>query len=249
MLSEVASARGRLPIHKVNREGLSAKVVDQLQDLIFEKHLRSGDRLPGERELCEQFGVSRTVIREATKVLAQRGLLTIEPGRGSFITLPDERDIARSISLFARARDVTAGDLAQVRRALEPEIVALAASRTTETLLQALQHCIEIMDATLDEPELFIQADQEFHSLLAEATGNQLLLALTGVIVNLAQHVRRQMFIVPEAPVRGQVYHRRILASLAAGDAEGARAMMLEHLTEVEQYVNLAKASLSEPEE
>ncbi len=101
MLPAQNTAHRELPVQKVNREGLSEQIVEQLQELIFEKHLRSGNRLPGERELCEQFGVSRTVIREATKILAQRGMLVIEPGRGTYVTLPAEQDVARSITLFA----------------------------------------------------------------------------------------------------------------------------------------------------
>ncbi len=234
MLERPAASR-ELPVQKVSREGLAEQVVEQIQDLIFEKHLQSGNRLPGERELCQQFGVSRTVIREATKILSQRGLLTIEPGRGSFVTLPAERDIARSISLFARARDVTFADLGQVRQALEPEIAALAAGKATPAQIAAMQSCIAVMDDSLADPETYVQADQEFHSILAEATDNQLLMALTGVIVNLAQSLRRLMFLIPEAPVRGQHYHRKILECVSRDDAAGARAMMLEDLLQVDR--------------
>ena len=171
---EQATAYRDLPVQKVSREGLHEQVVEQMQELIFEKHLRSGSRLPGERELCERFGVSRTVIREASKVLAQRGLLVIEPGRGTFVTLPAEHDVARSIALFARARDVSFANLVEVRRALEPEIAELAAARATETHVQRLQACIEVMDRSLTDPEAYVAADQEFHSVLAEATGNDI---------------------------------------------------------------------------
>lgn len=241
MLPEQITAYRELPVQKVNREGLYAQVVEQLQDLIFEKHLRSGSRLPGERELCAQFGVSRTVIREATKVLAQRGMLMIEPGRGTFVTLPAEHDVARSIALFARARDVSFANLVEVRRALEPEIAELAAARATEMHRQRLQACIEVMDRSLTDPEAYVAADQEFHSVLAEATGNDLFVAITGVIVNLAQSARRLMFAIPEAPVRGQDHHRKIVQSIAALNGLAARLAMTEHLQQVEQDIMAAK--------
>lgn len=240
MLSEQATAPRELPVQKVSREGLSEQVVEQLQDLILDKQLRSGNRLPGERELCEQFGVSRTVIREATKALAQRGLLVIEPGRGTFVTLPAERDVARSIAFFVRARDVSFANLVEVRRALEPEIAELAAARATEAHVRRLQECIDVMDRSLTDPEAYVVADQEFHSVLAEATGNDIFIAITGVIVNLAQSARRLMFAVPEAPKRGQAYHRKILACIAAGDGSCARTMMLEHLCQVEEDIRAA---------
>ena len=239
-----ATAYRDLPVQKVSREGLHEQVVEQMQELIFEKHLRSGSRLPGERELCERFGVSRTVIREASKVLAQRGLLVIEPGRGTFVTLPAEHDVHRSIALFARARDVSFANLVEVRRALEPEIAELAAARATETHRQRLQACIEVMDRSLADPEAYVAADQEFHSVLAEATGNDIFIAITGVIVSLAQNARRLMFAIPEAPDRGQSYHRRILECIVASDGTGARSTMFEHLRQVEQDI-VAAATLS----
>jgi GntR family transcriptional regulator, transcriptional repressor for pyruvate dehydrogenase complex len=242
---EQAAAYTDLPVQKVSREGLHEQVVAQMQELIFEKHLRSGSRLPGERELCERFGVSRTVIREATKVLAQRGMLLIEPGRGTFVTLPAEHDVARAIALFARARDVSFANLVEVRRALEPEIAELAAARATEAHLQRLQACIDVMDRSLTDPEAYVAADQEFHSVLAEATGNDIFIAITGVIVNLAQNARRLMFAITEAPKRGQAYHRTILACIAAGDGACARKMMLEHLAQVEQDIGAATSDVA----
>ena len=244
MLPAQNTAHRALPVQKVNREGLSEQIVEQLQELIFEKHLRSGNRLPGEREFASSFGVSRTVIREATKVLAQRGMLVIEPGRGTYVTLPAEQDVARSITFFARARDVSFLNLVEVRRALEPEIAELAAARATETHRQRLRACIEVMDRSLADPEAYVTADQEFHSVLAEATGNDIFIAISGVIVSLAQNARRLMFAIPEAPDRGQSYHRRILECIVASDSVGARSTMFEHLRQVEQDI-VAAAKLS----
>lgn len=237
MLPEPGVARAELPIQKVSREGLAEQVVEQLQDLIFEKHLRSGSRLPSERELCLQFGVSRTVIREATKVLAQRGLLTIEPGRGTFVSLPAEHDVARSLALFARARDVSFDNLVEVRRALEPEIARLASTRATEAHMARLQDCIDVMDRSLEEPEAYVAADQEFHSILAEATGNDIFVAILGAIVHLAQDARRLMFTISDAPRIGQEYHRAILRAVAQRDDVTACKMMFEHVREVERSI------------
>jgi GntR family transcriptional regulator, transcriptional repressor for pyruvate dehydrogenase complex len=237
MLSERVTAHRELPVQKINREGLSQQVVEQLQGLIFEKHLRSGNRLPGERELCRQFGVSRTVIREASKVLAQRGLLLIEPGRGTFVTLPAEHDVAFSIALFARARNVSFDNLVEVRRALEPEIASLAAGRATGLHMDRLQACIDVMDRSLADPEAYVAADQEFHSILADATGNDIFVAILGAIVNLAQNARRLMFTISDAPKIGQDYHRAILVAVAQHDGATARRMMFEHVQEVERGI------------
>lgn len=180
-------------------------------------------------------------MRAVTKALAQRGLLVIEPGRGTFVTLPAERDVARSIAFFVRARDVSFANLVEVRHALEPEIAELAAGRATEADVRRLQECIDVMDRSLTDPEAYVAADQAFHTVLAEATGNDIFIAITGVIINLAQNARRLIFhAVPEAPKRGQMYHRRLLACITAGDGSCARTMMLEHLCQVEQDIRAA---------
>lgn len=229
-----------LLVRKVSREGLSEQVVEQLQTLVVDRHLRSGDRLPGERELCEQFGVSRTVIREATRILAQRGIVTIEPGRGTFVSLPDQTNIALAIELYARARHVPLQHVVQVRQVLEPEIARIAAEHATEEQIERLARCAEVMDHRLDDPAAYNAADQEFHSTLAEATGNELFCALTGVIVNLAQETRRAMFDVEGAPFRGQEFHKLILQRMRQRDGVGARAVMLQHLQQVDQDVAAA---------
>jgi GntR family transcriptional repressor for pyruvate dehydrogenase complex len=233
-------ARNWLNVQKVSREDLYEKVVEQLQELVVAQHLQIGDRLPGERELCETFGVSRNVIREATKVLAQRGVLAIEPGKGTFVTLPALESIADSIELFARARRVPFAYLVELRRALEPEIAALAARRAKPEHLQHMEQCITEMELNLSNPTAYVAADQEFHSTLAEATGNVLFVAMTGAIVNLAQSARKVMFEIPEAPRRGQHYHRQLLKFVAEGNSEAARQAMLEHLRQVEEDIAAA---------
>jgi DNA-binding FadR family transcriptional regulator len=230
-----------LQVQKVSREGLAEQVVEQLQALVVDRYLRSGDRLPGERELCEQFGVSRTVIREATRILAQRGIVAIEPGRGTFVSLPDQRNIALAIELYARARHISLQRVVQVRQVLEPEIARIAAEHATAEQVERLARCIQVMDHSLDDPAAYNAADQEFHSTLAEATGNELFSALTGVIVNLAQKTRRAMFDVSGAPGRGQEYHKLILQRVRERDGAGAGQAMLQHLQQVDRDVAAAE--------
>lgn len=230
----------RLNVQKVSREDLYEKVVEQLQELVMAQQLQTGDRLPGERELCETFGVSRNVIREATKVLAQRGMLTIEPGKGTFVTVPALKNIADSIELFARARQVPFAHLVELRRGLEPEIAALAAKRAKPEHLQRLEQYIAEMELSLAHPDAYLVADQEFHSTLAEITDNVLFVAISGAIVNLAQNARRIIFQVPGSPQRAQQYHRQLLKFVAEGNSEAARQAMLEHLHQVEADITLA---------
>jgi GntR family transcriptional regulator, transcriptional repressor for pyruvate dehydrogenase complex len=217
-------------VRRVSREGLYEQVVQQLQDLIVAKHLKIGDRLPAERELCEQFRVSRPVIREAMKVLAHRGMLNIQSGRGTFVTVPTAENIALSIELYARARGLGFSSVVEVRRALESEIAALAATRAKREHVERLQMLIGDMDRSLRNPEAFLVADQEFHNTLAEATGNDLFVAITGVIVNLAQEMRRVTLEIPGSPERFQSEHRELLRLVLQGDAGAARKAVQDGL-------------------
>lgn len=229
-----------LNLRKVSREDLYEQVVEQIENLIIDRQLQMGDRLPGERELCEQLGVSRNVIREATKVLTHRGMVSIEPGKGTFVTLPALDNIVDSIGLFARARQLPFSNLVELRRALEPEIAALAAQRFKPEHLQRLAACIDIMERALSDPDAYVETDQEFHHVLAEATGNSLFVAITSAIVQLAQDARRVMFAIPEAPKRGQVFHRQLLKFVSEGNSEAARQAMLEHLQQVDEDIKAA---------
>ena len=91
---------------KVPRKRLYQRVVGQILDMIISGKLQVGDRLPSEAELCDQFGVSRTVIREATKSLAERGLLYSQPGRGTFMIPLSPQDLSDPFGLFVKASDV-----------------------------------------------------------------------------------------------------------------------------------------------
>lgn len=229
-----------LNIQKVSREDLYEQVVVQIEDMIIDRQLHLGDRLPGERELCEQFGVSRNVIREATKVLAHRGMVSIEPGKGTYVTLPALNNITDSIGLFARATRLPFSNLLELRRALEPEIAALAAKRAEPDHLQRMTSCIDSMDRALSDSDAYVEADQEFHQVLAEATGNSLFIAITDAIAQLTLDARRMTFFISKSPNRGQVYHRQLLKYVSEGNSDAARQAMLDHLQQAEEDMNAA---------
>jgi GntR family transcriptional repressor for pyruvate dehydrogenase complex len=216
------------------------RVAVQIEQRILAGELHSGDRLPTERELAEQFQVSRTAVREALKILAQRGLVDMRPGRGTIVIDGAHEALQHSLGLVMRLKlgEVGGSDsLVEVREILEVEIAALAAERANEQEIAALQEAVQVMDAHLDDADAFIAADNRFHEALAQATQNALILTLVKSIVHLLSEQRKQIFATWGAPQRGQIHHKSILASVIQRDPAAARAAMRAHLQQVREDV------------
>jgi len=219
--------------HKFTRERLYEQVADHIDGLISAGKLKVGDRLPPERELAERLGVARGVVREAVRLLSVKGLVTVEPGRGTFIVERGAETISDHLSRLSRMGRFTFDDLNELRRMLEVEIAALAAERAQPEDVVQLNQAIEVMEEHLDAPEGYIAADLEFHLALANATQNRMFSLLIEVIVDLLQESRRLIFHVPGAPQRGQVWHRKIAVAVAQRDAAGASEAMRRHLEQI----------------
>lgn len=216
------------------------QVAIQIETRILRGELRSGDRLPTERELAEQFHVSRTAVREAMKILAQKGLVDMRPGRGTIVIDGAHEAMQDSIGLVMKLKlgEVGGSDnLVEVRGILETEIAALAAVRATDKEIAAMREAIAIMDENLNNADAFIAADNRFHEALAQATQNALIMILINSIVNLLSEQRKQVFQVEGGPQRGQIHHKRILDNVIRREPEAARAAMRSHLQQVREDV------------
>jgi GntR family transcriptional regulator, transcriptional repressor for pyruvate dehydrogenase complex len=222
------------------------QVAEQIEKRILDGELRSGDRLPTERHLAEQFHVSRTAVREAMKILAQKGLVDMRPGRGTIVIDGANAAMQDSIDLVMKLRLGEVGgsnNLVEVREILEIEIAALAAARATEEEIAAMREAVKIMDETLDDADAFIAADNRFHEALAQATQNTLIFILVNSIVNLLSEQRKQIFDVEGGPQRGQIHHKRILESVIRRDPQAARDTMRSHLRQVREDVGQFRQS------
>ncbi len=230
----------------------SSKVYEQIsaqiEHLIVSGHLRSGDRLPTERELADQFQASRTAVREAMKTLAQKGLVDMRPGRGTIVIDGTSQAMQHSLGLLLRLGPADSEEqLVEVRELLEPEIAARAAERATEEQISALQAAVETMDTHLEEAAAYIAADNEFHRILAQATHNALLLTFVDSIVGLLREQRQHIFSVAGGAARGQQHHKAILEAIRHHEPETARAAMRAHLHQVRTDVATALAQRPAP--
>lgn len=217
------------------------QIAEQIEQLIVSGKLRSGDRLPTERELAEQFQASRTAVREAMKTLAQKGLVDMRPGRGTIVIDGTSQAMRHSLGLMMRVGQVGGSDdLVEVREILEPEIAALAAARARAADIAALQEAVKVMDASMSDADTYIAADNDFHRALATATRNTLILAFVDSIVGLLSEQRKHIFSVSGGPERGQLHHKHLLDAVARRDSAAARAAMQEHLQQVRADVGAA---------
>ena len=223
---------------------LYEQITEQIQNRIIAGQLRPGDKLPPERELAEQFGVSRTAVREAVMALHEKGLLEVRPGKGTFISnitdstsevMRDSLDLIVNVGLANGL-----ADLVQVRALLEPGIAAVAAEMATTEDIQAMQTAVDTMDAALDNADVYVEADLEFHRALAKASQNSLITILLDSIVDLLREQRKRIFLVEGGPERGQHHHKRILEAVATHNPIAAREAMAVHLKQVLDDSNAA---------
>jgi GntR family transcriptional regulator, transcriptional repressor for pyruvate dehydrogenase complex len=215
---------------------LYEQIVQQIEESILKGTLKPGDQLPAERELAHRFGVSRTAVREAVKVLREKGLAEAYSGRGTFITDGTSQAVRQSFDLMLKiGRPEGSMHLVEVREILEPEIAALAATRAEKQHLTAMRDAVAVMDRTREDADAFTEADLDFHLSLAEAAANPLILSLIDSIVGLLRDQRMRIFHVDGGPERGQFHHKLILEAIESRDPERARQAMRAHLQQVRE--------------
>jgi GntR family transcriptional repressor for pyruvate dehydrogenase complex len=216
-----------------SRQRLPEVVADALQQEILKAGLKLGDRLPTEPELAQRYGVSRTVVREAARLLAQRGLVTVRPGRGMTVAEVDGRFIAEQYGLLMRLSDGTFAQLLELRLVLEVEMAALAAARRTPEQVAALHELNRRLAQARGSREAFLAADLAFHELVAAASGNPFF----SLVVNPINGFLREAYSngpgYPSEAHHTVEEHGEIAAAIAASDPGGARFQTERHLRRI----------------
>lgn len=209
------------------------QIVEQIEESVSNGSLKPGDQLPSERDLAQQFGVSRTAVREAVKALHERGRLETFAGRGTFITDAASHGIRESLDRMTKVGGTR--HLAVLLTMLEPEIAALAATRSGDQHIATMRETLNVMDQSFDDPQACIDADLDFHLTLAEAVGNPVILALIDSIVDVLREKRMRVFEVRGGVERARLHHSKILDAIEARDPAAAREAMRAHLRQVRE--------------
>jgi len=218
-----------IPVEREAR--LSDKVADSILRTILSRQLKPGAALPSERELGEQYDVSRTVIREAVRALGAQGVVDARAGRGLRVARVGHEKVSTSLALYLHGQEeLPYPKIHQVRNAIELAIAALAAEQTTDEQIETMRELCRQMRAAATSAEEHSRLDVEFHRELARSTGNELFLIVLDSIGDVMLQVRRISFALPGDPAKADREHTAILRAVAAHDPERAREAMRKHL-------------------
>src|SRR5499427_11068436 len=233
----MAAARGRT--RKVRSiEGGADQVVGYVRGLIERKELRPGDRLPAERELAEQIGVSRPTVRMGLHALAAMGCVHSRHGSGTYIPAGPPALGTEPLSLLAALHDFTHQQMYDARRILEVGAAGLAAECATPEQMASLADEVAGLYASMHDPQRFLVHDINFHRQVAAASGNPIIAAVVEMVSALYYEQRRET--AEQASDRdlrdAADAHREIYQAIRAHDAEAARRAMNEHLLRARAY-------------
>src|SRR5665648_457715 len=217
---------------------LSEGIVNQIMQAINNEKLNPGDKLPPERELCTVFSVSRTVIRDALKMLVGLGVVTIRHGMGAYINeVNGDEDVSHLAALLQISRG-TVEELFQVREIIESQAVIWCTENANEEDLRLLQHIVrkgkELGDAGESRLALL---DAEFHLKIVEAAGNRVLMRLMINLLDLLGENRARTVMVPGRQRLSVLDHEIIFEAIRQRNPELAHERMLNNLADVREAI------------
>jgi GntR family transcriptional repressor for pyruvate dehydrogenase complex len=206
------------------------KVVAYLRSLIAEGGLRPGARLPGERDLARDMGVSRPSVRSGLRALAAMGAITSRRGAGTFVTAGPPILGSEPLSLLAAIHGFTPDEMFEARRILEVGVAGLAAQHATDEHKAALADEVTEMFAAIDDPLVFLLHDVRFHRAIAAGCGNRVLSAIVEMVSTLVYQDRKATAERSRDLRDSAEQHRRIYRAIKAGDVAAATQTMADHL-------------------
>jgi GntR family transcriptional repressor for pyruvate dehydrogenase complex len=228
-------------------DGVAAElVVAHIRGLIDQGQLKPGDRLPAERELAVQIGVSRPSVRAGLRALAAMGVVQSRHGAGTFIRSGPPVLGSEPLSFLAALHGFTRDEMFEARRVLEVGVAGLAAERATGEHLASIAEEITGMYASLDEPLAFLRHDIRFHRAIAAASGNPILASLVEMVSALFYEQRRKTATRAHDLRESAEMHRSIYNALRVRDVDRSRQMMNEHLVLSQQRQHLEDVAVTE---
>ncbi|MBW1738785.1 MAG: FadR family transcriptional regulator [Deltaproteobacteria bacterium] len=226
---------------KIGRPRLYEEVSEILEEAILSRRFRPGDPLPSEAELGEQFGVSRTVVREAIRLLQSRGFLEIRRGKngGAFVLELNPGIISDNLSVLIRAGYVEPEHLTQARIYLEPEVMRLAAINSSEADLDRIEELLQEYDETADN-EKRITLNCAFHRRIGKSCGNPFFSILMESIMDFTERFVKTINPMHRV-VHRQGEHREIFEAILNRDPEKASRLAQKHLIHLGEEMRVLK--------
>ena len=221
-------------------------VVAQIQDAILDGRLKAGQTLPPERELKSMFNISRGTLREALRVLEQKGLIEIKlgVGGGSVVRATDTEQMTESLGLLIQSQKVSLNHLAEFREDVEGIVAAHAAKRITPGEIQNLKKLLTSAQNYVHQEKLqrnqFIEIDKQIHMTLAQITGNPIYISvLNSIHDNIHRYYDR--FLSMEEPELKENYMDlcNIVMAIEKGDPDEACQLARSHVQQFNQYMQI----------
>ena len=217
------------------------QVIDQIKTMIENGNLKRGDKLPSERDLVEQLGVSRASIREALRVLEIIGLIDCRQGEGNFIKHSFENGLFEPLSVMFMLNDGRPDEIFELRRVMEVETAALAAKRITDEELRELSSLIEQMDTSQNEEER-VKVDKKFHYTIAHASRNFLIVNILNTVSSLMdefiKNAREEIMKKDNDKSVINNQHKEIYKTLAEHNPAEAARIMRKHMDLISENLN-----------
>lgn len=223
------------PIQESERLTLSKIISDEIKEYIVTNDLKTGDRLPSERDLAATLNVSRVIVREALRRLEAIGIVQIRHGEGAFVNTEDPSTIFHHLLDFWKINQPRLDELLDLRFTLEKAAIEQVHTQGKNLNFLALEEIIQKMKET-DNPKLFRKYDSDFHITIVQATNNALFLQLTDIIVQYFHDL-------PSLPYTEELKnttveeHIAIVEALKKGEQELAISILAKHLLRNKKYV------------
>ncbi|MCI8464655.1 MAG: FadR family transcriptional regulator [Lachnospiraceae bacterium] len=216
----------------IERIPIVEQVMNNLNEYIREQGLASDSKMPTEKEVCEMFGVGRSTVREAYRMMQALGILEVRRGKGVyFISFPDENRQNDVVAWFKQNAQ-TLSDYMEVRSAIETMAIRLAIERASEKEIAALEkiQASFIQDAAEKKQAGMAFYDQEFHLRIAAITRNGLLIKIEKIISECLIDYRAQTFTIEGNIKRAIVSHRKLIDAFLNRDVSTGVRLMTEHM-------------------
>ncbi|MCF8261176.1 MAG: FadR family transcriptional regulator [Melioribacteraceae bacterium] len=224
----------RLPIKQL--------IATQIEDAILSKKFTPGQKLPSENELCIQFSVSRTSVREALQILGAHGLITVEKGKGIFVNKITSESVVNPLEKYLRHsldRNYVF-DLVHARQILEPSIAREAAISHDLEDIKLLDEDIKNLEQKNLNYKQLATIDMDFHNHLAMATKNTVVPLLLKPLHRLLPQIKSTVYAtVDEARESAIKWHSKILTAVKDRDQEASYNFMVEHLKIAEKHASM----------
>ncbi len=226
---------------------VSDEIANQIKQLIIDGKLKPGDKLPPERELIKQFGVSRPSLREALNALVAMGFLEVRQAKRTFVRSVVSKLIEDPIALLIKADTQKIFDLIEVRKAIETWAAYQAAQKASREDIQQLEAITHEMQKAFEEGRSWEKQDADFHLAIAKATHNTIHMHIMSGIYDLLKESMSRIFVDREQVKKLMKHHHQIYLAIKNRSPEKAREKTLDHLNYVEEEVKKATAQKENP--